>query len=353
MEKDVKQEKKNKTGIIIAIIIVILLLIIGVLCYFLFFGDKIIINADGGTITQKIVVENDEITTLPIIEKDGYKVVAYVNENKQIVRKGTKVTKKTKITPVYVENSAELVTVTFYDGSQILEEIELAKGSELLLPTDPEKDEIVFGGWSLENDIMLIGTPIVNENLILRAIWISKEKEMVTVTIVSENQNGIILGKYKQEKGTNLKLPSPTKKDGYVFEEWKDDNNNVVTHETVIENDITIHAVFSKYNCPENCAVNSDGKTCTKTETKDKETKKVCPSGAFEYYGNCITLKGAGNANERQCAAGPEFGNKEVYYKNYCAKVVQRVTKKVCSSGYIEDGDKCKKATIVNCTKVE
>ena len=47
MEKEeVVKEKKSKKGIIIATIIIILLIIIGVLSYFLFFGDKITINTD-------------------------------------------------------------------------------------------------------------------------------------------------------------------------------------------------------------------------------------------------------------------------------------------------------------------
>lgn len=347
-KKEIQKEKKSKKGLIVGIIIALLLVIIGVLVYFLLFKDSITINTNGGKVTTNIEVKDGEIVTLPVIEKEGYKVVAYVNENNKIVRKGTKVSKKSKITPVYVQDNAELVTVTFYDGEEILEKVELLKGSNLLLPIDPVKEGMVFGGWALDNDIMLIGEPVVNDNLILNAIWISNDKEMVTVTIMSDNKE---LGKYKQEKGTKLKLPSATKKEGMVFEEWRDDDGNTVTNETILEKDLVIRAYFAKYNCPENCVVNSDGKTCSKTETKDKESKKVCPDNSFEYYGNCITLKGAGDARIRQCAAGLEFGNKEVYYKDYCAKVVQRVTKKTCPSGFKEAGDKCKKTTTINCTK--
>lgn len=347
--KEITKEKKSKKGIIIAIIIIVLLIIIGVLSYFLFSGEKITINTDGGNIVQKIEIKDGEITTLPVIEKEGYKVVAYINENKQIVKKGSKVTKTTKITPVYVKDNEELVKVEFFDGEEKLDELTLAKGMKLLLPENPSKEGFTFGGWRLENDMVLLGNPIVESDLKLMAIWISKEKEMVTVTILSNYQNGNVLGKYQQEKGSNLKLPSPTKKEGMVFEEWKDDHDNVVTTETILEENIIIHAVFAKYTCPENCTVNSDGKTCNKTETKNKETKKVCPSGAFEYYGKCITMKGAVSANIRQCDG--DMSGKEVYYNNYCAKVVQKVTKKTCPSGYKEDGDKCVKTTTVNCNK--
>ena len=79
-----KKKKKNNKGIIIGIII-LLLIVIGVLSYFLFFGDKVTINTDGGNIVQNMEIKDGEIVTLPVIEKEGYKVVAYVNENKPIV----------------------------------------------------------------------------------------------------------------------------------------------------------------------------------------------------------------------------------------------------------------------------
>ena len=348
---ELNEKKKNKKLIYI-IIVIILLIIIGILSYFVLFNEKYEINTDGGTVISNIEITDGEITTLPVIEKEGYDVVGYVNENNQLVKKGTKVKKGGKIKPIYVKKDTIKVNVTFYDGEEIYQKIELAKGNTLILPVDPIKDGFIFGGWILNNSNMLIGTPIVNEDLILKALWITKDKEMVTVTIVSSDDNKI-LGTYKGEKGSKINLPSPTKKEGMVFEEWKDNKDNIITSETILENDITIHAVFAKYNCPDNCEINPDGKTCTKTETKNKETKKTCPSGAFEYYGNCITLKGAGDARVRQCAQGPEFGNKEVYYKDYCAKVVQKVTKKVCPSGYKENGDKCTKNTTINCTKAE
>ena len=350
-EEKIIKEKKSKKGIIIFIVIVLLLVIIGVLSYFLFFGDKVTINTDGGTIMKKIEISDGEITTLPVIEKEGYKVVAYVNESKKVVKKGSKVTKQTKITPVYVKEEEEIVTISFYDGIEKIDELELAKGMELILPEDPEKEGYVFGGWGLENDIMLIGNPFVENDLKLFAIWIPNDKEMVTVTILSNYQDGTIFGKYKQEKGSKLKLPSPTKKEGMVFEEWHDEENNIVNSETVLENNITIHAVFAKYECPENCKVNTDGKTCTKAETKNKESKSVCPDGAFLYYGKCITMKGAVSANIRQCDG--DMSGREAYYNNYCVKVVSKVTKKVCPSGYKDNGDNCIKETIINCTKVE
>lgn len=344
------EKEKKKRKLIYIIIVAVLLLVIGVLVYLLLSKEKYEINTNGGKIISSIEITDGEITTLPVIEKEGYEVVGFVNENNQLVKKGSKVKKGGKIKPVYVEENAVKYNVTFYDGEEIYHKIELAKGDTLILPENPEKDGLIFAGWTLENDIMLIGTPNVDTDLILRAVWITKEKEMVTVTILSSDDNKV-LGTYRQEKGSNLKLPSPTKKEGMVFEGWMDSNGNTVTSETILEKDITIHAIFAKYNCPENCEINTDGKTCTKKETKNKETKKVCPSGSFEYYGKCITLKGAGDARVRQCDG--DMSGREVYYKNYCAKVVQRVTKKTCPSGYKEDGDKCTKTTTVNCTKAE
>ena len=343
-----EKEEKKKKKFIYPIIILVLLIIIGILLYFLLFANKITIHTDGGKVVTDIEIKDGEIVTLPVIEKEGYKVVAYINENNQIIRKGTKINKGSKITPVYVNDEAELVTITFYNGNEIFEKVELAKGSNLLLPVNPEKEGMIFGGWISENDMMLIGEPIVSENLILKAVWISNEKEMVTVTIISDNKE---LGKYKQEKGSKIKLPSPTKKEGMVFEEWQDEKGNTVTNETILEKDIIIHAFFAKYACPEDCIVNSNGKTCTKTTTADKVSKTTCPDGAFIYYGKCITMKGAVSANIRQCDG--DMSGKETYYNNYCVKVVQKVTKKVCPDGFTENNGICQKATIINCTKEE
>ena len=341
-----KKKFKNKKGLFIGIVIAVLLIIIGVLSYFLFFGDKVTINTDGGKVVSNIEITDGEITTLPVIEKEGYEVVAYVNENNKIVTKGSKVNKNTKITPIYAKKGVEKVHVKFYDDEKLLYDLALPKGDNLLLPDDIYKENFIFGGWALENGDMLIGEQIVNEDIILKAIWIAKDKEMVTITVLSNYQKGTIYGKYQQEKGSNLKLPSPIKKEGFTLEEWKDEEDNVVTSETILEKDITIHPVYAKYTCPEDCEVNSDGKTCTKTETKNKETKKVCPSGSFEYKGYCLTTKGAIDSRIKECIKG-----KEIEYNHLCNIIVKGSTKKTCPTGYKEDGDKCKKTITVNCTK--
>ena len=345
------KEKKNKKNIIIAIIIIALLIVIGILSYFLFFGDKITINTDGGKIVQKIEIKNDEIVTLPVIEKEGYKVVSYVNENKKIVKKGSKVTKQTKITPVYVKNDAETVKVTYMDGDIIINELILEKNSELILLEDQVKDGYTFGGWLLENGVALIGTPIVDRDLVLKVNWINNSKEYVTIFVMTADTEETI-GSYKLEKGSKIILPSTPTKEGYAFENWLYiETATVISENMIVNKNMSIKPIWAKYECPKDCKVNSDGKTCSKISTANKETKTVCPDGAFLYYGKCITMKGAVSANIRQCDG--DMSGREAYYNNYCVKVVSKVTKKVCPSGYKEDGDTCKKETIVNCTKVE
>jgi hypothetical protein len=118
-----------------------------------------------------------------------------------------------------------------------------------------------------------------------------------------------------------------------------------------IEKDISIKPMWDKYECPEDCAINDDGKTCSKVTTTDKVSKQGCPSGAFEYYGKCITMQGAVSANIRQCDG--DMSGREVYYNNYCAKVVSKVTITACPTGYTEKDGTCTKTEVVNCTKVE
>jgi len=351
-KEEEKVEKKNKKGLIAIIIIVLLLIVIGVLCYFLFFGDKITVNTNGGTIKSELKVDNGEIVELPVIEKEGYKVVAYVNENNKVVKKGSKVKKNSKITPVYVKDDAETVKVTFMDGDTKLAELTLEKNADLILIEDQVKEGYTFGGWLLENGMALVGNPKVDRDLTLKANWLSTSKEYVTITVMTAEEE--VVGEYKMEKDTKAILPPIPKKEGYVFNEWIIVNQFVpFNEERIIDEDTSIKPVWDKYECPEGCTVNEDGKTCSKITTADKVTKQGCPSGAFEYYGNCITLKGAGDARVRQCAQGPEFGYKEMYYGDYCAIVVKKVTITACPTGYTEKDGTCTKTEVVNCTKVE
>ena len=79
--------KKSIKWFIAIIVIFVLLVIIGVLAYFLFFGNRITVNTNGGILKTNLEIKDGEITTLPVIEKEGYKVSAYVNENKKVVNK--------------------------------------------------------------------------------------------------------------------------------------------------------------------------------------------------------------------------------------------------------------------------
>lgn len=343
-----KKEKKSKKGLLAIIIIILLLAVIGVLCYFLFFGDKVTINTGGGTLKSKLEIKNGEIATLPVIEKEGYKVTAYVNENKKVVKPGSKVPKQ--IEPVYIEDDAETVKVTFMDGETKLGELTLEKGSELIFLEDQSKDGFVFGGWVLSNGSIIIGNPIVTEDITVYVLWIENNREYVTVQVLTAEEE--LVGEYKQVKGTKINLPPTPKKEGYAFAFWyyNDGFLREIDADYVLEKDIAIKPMWDKYECPLGCIMNEDGKTCNKEATAEKVSKQGCPSGAFMYYGKCITLNGAGDARIRQCDG--DMSGREVYYGNYCAKVVNKVTITSCPDGYKEMDGTCKKTEIINCTKV-
>ena len=118
-KKDAKTKIDKKTIIIIVLILVLLLVIL-----FLIFGRNgkytITFDTNGGNEITSIDVKNNQIVKLPEVpKKDGYKFVAWINENEKVITKGTKVTDDITLKAEWVRDDAETITVEFNtDGNE-------------------------------------------------------------------------------------------------------------------------------------------------------------------------------------------------------------------------------------------
>lgn len=94
------------------------------------------------------------------------------------------------------------------------------------------------------------------------------------------------------EKGKNVKLPVPPKKEGYVFAGWLLPNDEVVTKDTIINGNITLKSKWKlQYVCPENCTPSEDGSTCTREVTISLTKTTSCPSGYTKENDICKKIE--------------------------------------------------------------
>ena len=171
-KKDAKTKIDKKTIIIIVLMLVLLLVIL-----FLIFGRNgkytITFNTNGGNEITSIDVKNNQIVKLPEVpKKDGYKFVAWINENEKVITKGTKVTDDITLKAEWVRDDAETIKVEFNtDGGSKVGNIVIEKGTIIILPINPTKAGYVFAGWADEGGNTITNDTILNNNMTIKAIW--------------------------------------------------------------------------------------------------------------------------------------------------------------------------------------
>lgn len=382
-EKKDKKRKIDKKTIIIIVLILILLLIV----LFLIFGRKgsytITFDANGGTEISSIEVKNNEIVTLPEApKKNGYKFVGWTNEDGKIITEGTKVTEDLTLTAEWISNKAKTVTTKFdTDGGNVIDNIVIEKGDNILLPVNPTREGYIFVGW-LDKDGKIVNKNIkVSSNITLKAQWI--KKGIKTSTIKFNTDGGTNVENIIVEKGKLIMLPTNPTKEGYAFAGWVDENGNAITEGTIVNKNMTIKATWKQpYDCPSDCTPIGDGSKCTKTTTKDLVVYSGCPTGTEtiekfcsshkkqisigfgedQFYetvgimcdnnpkGFCVDYKGRYTIASDSCPSG--------YYKYTeieglgaaygCAKKYDKGGSG-CPSGYTKNGNKCTKTETISC----
>lgn len=370
-KEEIRKEKKNKKKVIkTALIVGAILIVLAVLFFILFIRKpkyEVTLNNGGGIITKNIVVEDNVVKEMPEVTPPKDKVlVTWVNKKNEAVREGITLEDDDSWTPLFENAGGEKVTLKFVSGTdEVIPDIVLEKGSNLVLPTKPNKYKDWSFLWWVDKDgfIALIDTK-VNQDTTYYAYWwkpeSGSEKEEVTIKFNTGTEEKI--DSIKLLKGSNYVFPIPTKNNGKkVFKGWLDESGSLLTSESVVEKDITLKAKWvDPYTCPKDCTPSEDGKTCTKTDYKDKEVSTGCAFPYVNKEGHCVdesysfSMYGSDNpySDSGECPAG---------YYNYtecfgmgcdirCAREVSMETTSSCPDGYEVDSDKCKKTETIECT---
>lgn len=355
-------EKKKNKWIILLIAIILLLVVVIV---FLMFGREkvyvITLDTNGGTKVSNIKVKDGEITELPDApERDGHIFVGWTTEEGKVVTKGTKVSKNTTFKAEWISEDAESVSIEFdTDGAVGIDNILIVKGGTVLLPVEPTKEGYVFGGWVNPDGVIITDNVVLNDNVKLKAVWLSEDEEIVTLNFDTDGSyeiKGIMI-----ISGKIIYLPAGPTKEGFVFGGWVDQDGNAVTVGSEVSSDVTLKAVWKlPYTCPKDCTPIGDGSRCNTIVTKNMVDSKTCPSGYTLKNGRCIDLKTRYYANSIDtapwyaCNSSSEYRYTEIDESRlgaleWCVKQTSPTITKVCPSGYTKDGNICKKTQTLNC----
>ena len=135
-------------------------------------------------------------------------------------------------------------TVTFYNGSEVYETIQVKKGAKLTLPEAPkaEKGKGLAGWTTIDGDMEEVIDPaafVVDGDISLYALWAD------VYTVVINADNGTPFTVKEVIIGTTIEQPEDPVKEGFRFVEWRDAlNDTSFDFSKPIYSDLTIKAMY-------------------------------------------------------------------------------------------------------------
>lgn len=115
----------------------------------------------------------------------------------------------------------------------------------------------------------------ITKNIEIKAMY---ENDIETIKVDFDSDGGTKIESLTIEKGSKLVLPKSPTKEGYIFKNWKDKEGNIIKNGTVLENDITLYAVYEKESKPtENKPSENKPSENKPTESKPSENKPTEP----------------------------------------------------------------------------
>lgn len=347
----------NKKNTIIIIVVVIFIFVL-FLFYMLFGRQKsftITFNTDGGTKIQSIKVKNGETLKLPENPtKENYTFAGWLDEDKEIIIDGSKITKDIKLTSKWINDKVSSIKITFDTPTGTANMI-FEKDESLSLPLIQDTDGYSFIGWLDEENHLITNEFIASKDMKLKAYVIKSDAETKNVKFMLDDDT--LFANIKLINNDNIIFPVNPIKDGYVFAGWYDKEGNKISNLRVDKNIILIAKWKTKYTYPSDCTVIGDGSTCTKQITTKITITNVCPNGYSLINNKCVDIANkyhATNENDGwHCNSSSEY----MYTEEdgfggafmWCAKTTSGTTKESCPNEYIKDGNFCKKDETITC----
>lgn len=149
------------------------------------------------------------------------------------------------IVAIIIMKNNKKYTITFdTQGGNTIEAIEVKANETLVLPKNPEKEGYIFLHWVDEEDKPVSNNFKVTKDMKLIAKWAEPTQEVVTVSFNTDGGNTI--SSITVIKGEKITLPENPTKEGYNFKEWVYENGEQFKTEAIIEESITLKAIWEK-----------------------------------------------------------------------------------------------------------
>lgn len=149
--------------------------------------------------------------------------------------------------------------------------VEVYENGKVEKPTDPIKEEYIFDGWYLDDQLFDFSKNI-DKNIILVAKY--KEDESLKATITFDSDGGSNVEKIIIKKGNKIELPDSPTKDGYIFKEWQV-NGKAFDASQIINESITLKAIWEVYVAPKTFTVTFDSNGGSKIANRTIEDGKT------------------------------------------------------------------------------
>lgn len=165
-------------------------------------------ESSGGTKIKSLSVKKNSVINKPSDPtKEGFKFIGWFLNDKEYNFEKNKVNKNiTLVARWEIIPGVEIVNIKFNtDGGSNIDDIQIVKGASLILPNNPTKNGYKFKYWSY-NDLKFNSNDIINENIILKAVWEKEKKKEVK----SETKNEISHNKTKIKDKSETSKASTT-----------------------------------------------------------------------------------------------------------------------------------------------
>ena len=179
------------------------------------------------------------------------------------------------IVAIIIMKNNKKYTITFdTQGGNKIEAIEVKANETLVLPKNPQKEGYIFLHWVDEENKPVSNNFKVLKDMKLIAKWAEPTEEVVTVSFNTDGGNTI--SSITVIKGEKITLPENPTKEGYSFKEWVYENGEQFKTEAIIEENITLKAIWEKVE-ENKKEINKNNTTSKPSEGNQNEQPKPTP----------------------------------------------------------------------------